>query len=40
VNCAHSKPIRVICQHRMMGNRLTNGLVIYLIVPEINKYYN
>ncbi|MBC2418391.1 hypothetical protein [Clostridium beijerinckii] len=33
VDCAHSKPISAICRHRMMENRLADGLVIFLNVP-------
>jgi len=33
VECPHIKSIRAICQRRIMENRLTDGLVIFLNVP-------
>jgi len=39
-DCAHSKPISIICRRRMMENRLADGLVIFLIVPYTIIGYN
>ena len=33
-DCAHSKSISAICRRSIMENRLADGLVIFLIVPN------